>query len=55
MAKKSKSPSPSPSAPTFTALDEGHIASPKGFKASGVFCDIKRLGTGKGSNKGKKK
>lgn len=54
MAKKSPSPSSSPSAPTFTALDEGHIASPKGFRASGVFCDIKRLGTGKGSNKGKK-
>src|SRR5207245_1216489 len=26
-----------------------------GFLASGVFCDIKRLGTGKGSNKGKKR
>ena len=26
-----------------------------GFFAAGVFCDIKRLGTGKGSNKGKKR
>src|SRR4029078_7167819 len=34
---------------------EGSIVAPKGFKASGVFCDIKRLGTGKGSNKGKKR
>src|SRR5881227_2202693 len=33
----------------------GSITAPKGFKASGVFCDIKRLGTGKGSNKGKKR
>src|SRR5678815_2146403 len=31
------------------------IVAPKGFLASGVFCDIKRLGTGKGSNKGKKR
>src|SRR5262249_32835659 len=28
---------------------------PKGFQASGVFCDIKRLGTGKGSEKGPKR
>ena len=27
----------------------------EGFRASGVFCDIKRLGTGKGSDKGKKR
>jgi glutamate N-acetyltransferase/amino-acid N-acetyltransferase len=33
----------------------GSITAPKGFRASGVFCDIKRLGTGKGSNKGKKR
>lgn len=32
----------------------GSILAPLGFKASGVFCDIKRLGTGKGSDKGKK-
>lgn len=31
------------------------ITAPKGFKASGVFCDIKRLGTGKGSDKGQKR
>lgn len=33
----------------------GSITAPKGFLASGVFCDIKRLGTGKGSNKGQKR
>src|ERR1022692_965073 len=33
----------------------GSIVAPKGFSASGVFCDIKRLGTGKGSNKGPKR
>src|SRR5882724_8296500 len=33
----------------------GSIVAPKGFLASGVFCDIKSLGTGKGSNKGKKR
>jgi glutamate N-acetyltransferase/amino-acid N-acetyltransferase len=33
----------------------GSIIAPKGFRASGVFCDIKRLGTGKGSNKGLKR
>src|SRR6195256_5977836 len=36
-------------------LVEGAIVAPKGFKAAGVFCDIKRLGTGKGSNKGPKR
>ena len=36
-------------------LVEGSIVAPKGFLASGVFCDIKRLGTGKGSQKGKKR
>ena len=34
---------------------EGSICAPEGFLASGVFCDIKRLGTGKGSNKGPKR
>jgi len=34
---------------------EGSIVAPRGFLASGVFCDIKRLGTGKGSQKGKKR
>jgi len=32
----------------------GSIVAPQGFRASGVFCDIKRLGTGKGSEKGQK-
>ncbi|HVV00252.1 MAG TPA: bifunctional glutamate N-acetyltransferase/amino-acid acetyltransferase ArgJ [Verrucomicrobiae bacterium] len=34
---------------------KGSIVAPGGFKTSGVFCDIKRLGTGKGSNKGQKR
>ena len=33
----------------------GSIVAPIGFMASGVFCDIKKLGTGKGSNKGPKR
>jgi glutamate N-acetyltransferase/amino-acid N-acetyltransferase len=33
----------------------GSIVAPKGFLAGGVFCDIKKLGTGKGSNKGPKR
>jgi glutamate N-acetyltransferase/amino-acid N-acetyltransferase len=33
----------------------GSIVAPQGFRASGVFCDIKKLGTGKGSNKGLKR
>jgi glutamate N-acetyltransferase/amino-acid N-acetyltransferase len=33
---------------------EGSICAPQGFKAAAVFCDIKRLGTGKGSEKGRK-
>ena len=33
----------------------GSIVAPQGFLAAGVFCDIKRLGTGKGSNKGRKR
>ena len=36
-------------------LVAGSIVAPQGFLASGVFCDIKRLGTGKGSQKGKKR
>ena len=36
-------------------LVEGAVVAPKGFKAAGIFCDIKRLGTGKGSNKGNKR
>jgi glutamate N-acetyltransferase/amino-acid N-acetyltransferase len=38
----------------FTPVS-GSITAPKGFLAAGVFCDIKRLGTGKGSNKGNKR
>ena len=34
---------------------EGSIVAPQGFLAGGVFCDIKLLGTGKGSNKGRKR
>ncbi len=34
---------------------EGSVTAPKGFRAAGVFCDIKRLGTGKGSQKGQKR
>lgn len=34
---------------------EGGVVAATGFKASGVFCDIKRLGTGKGSDKGQKR
>lgn len=33
----------------------GGVVAPQGFLASGVFCDIKRLGTGKGSQKGRKR
>ena len=33
----------------------GGIVAPRGFSATGVFCDIKRLGTGKGSDKGQKR
>lgn len=31
------------------------IIAAQGFSAAGVYCDIKRLGTGKGSDKGKKR
>jgi glutamate N-acetyltransferase/amino-acid N-acetyltransferase len=34
---------------------DGSIVAPQGFLTAGVFCDIKRLGTGKGSNKGRKR
>ncbi|HYE31200.1 MAG TPA: bifunctional glutamate N-acetyltransferase/amino-acid acetyltransferase ArgJ [Methylomirabilota bacterium] len=40
--------------PEFRVI-EGSVTAPQGFKAAGVFCDIKRLGTGKGSNKGPKR
>src|SRR2546428_7945760 len=32
----------------------GSICAPLGFKTAAVFCDIKKLGTGKGSEKGRK-
>jgi len=38
----------------FKAIS-GSIVAPIGFMAGGVFCDIKKLGTGKGSNKGQKR
>jgi len=41
-------------APHFKKID-GSICAPRGFKAAAVFCDIKKLGTGKGSEKGKKR
>ena len=34
---------------------EGAVVAPRGFRTGGVFCDIKRLGTGKGSDKGQKR
>ncbi len=34
---------------------EGAVVAPLGFRTGGVFCDIKRLGTGKGSDKGQKR
>jgi glutamate N-acetyltransferase / amino-acid N-acetyltransferase len=38
----------------FKSID-GSVTAPQGFQAAGVFCDIKKLGTGKGSNKGQKR
>src|SRR5215469_12166175 len=32
----------------------GSICAPRGFKCAAAFCDIKKLGTGKGSEKGRK-
>jgi glutamate N-acetyltransferase/amino-acid N-acetyltransferase len=40
---------------TNIKLISGSIVAPRGFRASGVFCDIKKLGTGKGSNQGQKR
>jgi glutamate N-acetyltransferase/amino-acid N-acetyltransferase len=34
---------------------DGAVIAAKGFRTSGIFCDIKRLGTGKGSDKGRKR
>src|SRR5947208_14339879 len=33
----------------------GSICAPRGCKCAAVFCDIKKLGTGKGSEKGQKR
>jgi glutamate N-acetyltransferase/amino-acid N-acetyltransferase len=33
----------------------GSVVAPQGFLAAGVFCNVKRIGTGKGSQKGKKR
>src|SRR5437899_12844343 len=33
----------------------GSICAPRGFTCAAVFCDIKKLGTGKGSEKGQKR
>ena len=33
----------------------GSICAPRGFECAAVFCDIKRIGTGKGSQKGHKR
>src|SRR5881275_2410964 len=41
-------------AKTFKTIP-GSITAPSGFLGSAVFCDIKRLGTGKGSEKGRKR
>lgn len=43
-----------PGDPEFTII-RGSICAPRGFKAAAVFCDIKRIGTGKGSEKGEKR
>ena len=39
---------------SFHSID-GSIVAPQGFLTAGLFCDVKRLGTGKGSNKGQKR
>jgi len=39
----------------YIRIIEGSITTPLGFRAAGIFCDIKRLGTGKGSAKGQKR
>jgi glutamate N-acetyltransferase/amino-acid N-acetyltransferase len=46
---------PTASAKTRLTPVRGSIVAPRGFRTSGVFCDIKRLGTGKGSDKGCKR
>ena len=34
---------------------DGSLVAPRGYLAGGVFCDVKRLGTGKGSHRGPKR
>jgi glutamate N-acetyltransferase/amino-acid N-acetyltransferase len=43
--------------PSFEKIKQipGSICAPRGFKAAAVFCDIRRIGTGKGSEKGAKR
>jgi len=38
----------------FKSIPEA-VNAPLGFSSSGVFCDVKKLGTGKGSNQGRKR
>jgi glutamate N-acetyltransferase/amino-acid N-acetyltransferase len=47
-------PSEMPGSPRMKQIP-GSICAPRGFKAAAVFCDIKRIGTGKGSEKGEKR
>ena len=39
---------------SFHSID-GSIVAPQGFLAAGLFCEVKSLGTGKGSDKGQKR
>jgi glutamate N-acetyltransferase / amino-acid N-acetyltransferase len=41
--------------PSLIQQISGSVTAATGFKAAAVFCDIKRIGTGKGSNKGQKR
>ena len=43
-----------PEMKSFRSIN-GSIIAPQGFLAAGLFCDVKRLGTGKGSDKGQKR
>jgi len=43
------------SANKFIKEVRGSICAPLGFRTAAVFCDIKKLGTGKGSEKGRKR
>jgi len=39
---------------SFHSID-GSVTAPQGFLSAGLFCDVKSLGTGKGSDKGQKR